>query len=196
MPDKIRSFLAIELTEGLRRSLAALQRRIDSPEIDVRWVRPENIHLTLRFLGEVSEEELERISRTARNAAEKAVPFRVVLGGLGAFPTARSPRVVWVGVEDPEPLVSFENELTRELARIDWPPPDKAFRPHLTLARVKSSRGKGRLTRLLEGNRSATVGEIQVEHLALIKSELRPTGPIYTALDRFRFSQRSGKAVS
>ena len=195
-PEKIRSFLALELTEGLRRSLVAIGRKVDSPAFDVRWVRPENLHLTLRFLGEASEEELAGVAQAARNAAEQAEPFQVVLCGLGAFPARGSPRVVWVGVKDPEPLLLLEARLSQELERMAWPPPDKAFRPHLTLGRVKGPRGAGELRRLLEENGQAIAGLVRVDHLALIKSQLRSAGPTYTILNRYPFPRAQGKTVS
>jgi 2'-5' RNA ligase len=194
--ERIRSFLAIELTEGLRDSLEALRKKVDSPAFDVRWVRPENVHLTLRFFGEVSQEELARISQAALHAAEQAEPFPMVLAGLGAFPARGSARVVWVGVKDPEPLLSLENRLSQGLERANWPPPDKPFRPHLTLGRLKSQRGQGTLRKVLEENREVAVGQMRVEHLTLIQSELRPAGPIYTTLDRFRFPNPPGKKGS
>jgi len=193
--EKIRSFLAIELTENLRDSLEALIIKMDSPAFDVRWVRPENVHLTLRFLGEVTGEELLRVSSAAQRTAEQAEPFQMVLFGLGAFPTRGSPRVVWVGVQDPVPVVALERNLSDELERSGWPPPDKPFRAHLTVGRVKSPRGKDRLRRLLEENGEASVGQVRVEHMALIKSELRPAGPIYNTLNRFHFCQTPPKSI-
>jgi len=189
---RIRCFLAIELSENLKRSLESLRSRVDLPQFDVRWVEPRNLHLTLRFLGEIPEEDIETVSEAAQKTAEATESFSLLIQGLGAFPTLGSPRVVWAGVEPAEPVVRLERKLSRELDRLNWPPPDKPFRPHLTIGRVKSSRGKGELRRLLERTQREKIGEIRVTDIGLIRSQLRPAGPLYTNLKRFTFARQAG----
>ncbi len=185
MSGKIRSFLAIELSQALKQALEEVRYRLDLPQFDVRWVQPKNMHLTLRFLGEIPEQDLQRASQAASVAAEKGSPFQIALCGLGAFPSLSSPRVVWMGIEQDKPLVLLERALSQELESAHFPLPDKPFRPHLTLGRVKSKRGKRELERLLKRNQNVSAGQMDVEHFSLIKSELRPSGPIYTNLNRF-----------
>ena len=185
MGGKVRSFLAIELSEELKQALASLQKRLDLPQFDVRWVSAGNIHLTLRFLGEITEEAVEKASRAAAAATEKGSPFSILLRGVGAFPSLRSPRVVWGGIDSSEHLLQLEEALNRELSKAHFPPPDKPFRPHLTLGRVKSQRGKGDLRLHLKENQGITLGRMDVDHFALIKSDLRPSGPVYTSLEQF-----------
>lgn len=191
MGGKVRSFLAIELSEGLKQALAALQKQLDLPQYDVRWVSARNVHLTLRFLGEITDEGVEKASQAATAATEKGSPFPILLRGTGAFPSLRSPRVVWVGIDLSEPLLQLEKALSRELKKAHFQSPDKPFRPHLTLGRVKSQRGKGDLRMQLEKNQGITLGRMDVDHFALIKSDLRPSGPVYTPLVQF-FLTESG----
>ena len=186
MAGKLRSFLAIELSDELRSELDDLRTRLALPQFDVRWVATKNIHLTLRFLGEIQEEEIPGISRAASNAAAGLEPFRIELLGVDAFPSTTSPRVIWAGIEHSGPMIRLERNLTRELRQAEYPPPDKPFRPHLTLGRVKSSRGKKELKKLLLRNQRVPIGSMEVEQFALIKSELRPSGPIYTILESFK----------
>ncbi len=185
MSERIRSFLAVEITEELKGSLAALVARLNLPQFHIRWVRPEKMHLTLRFLGDISREEVKTVSGAARTAAGANQAFFLKPGGLGSFPASGAPHIVWAGIKDEFPLLRLERRLTRELTRSGWPPPDKAFRPHLTLGRVKNRRGIEELRKHLERNRTAALGQMLVDHLSLIKSVLRPSGPIYTTLDRF-----------
>jgi len=184
---KVRSFLAIELPESARNALEGFRSQIALPQFDVRWVLPKNIHLTFRFFGEVPMETIPGLSEAARIAAYTTRPFMIMLRGVGAFPNARNPRVVWTGVEDPTPLYQLERCLSTELDGIGWPPPDKPFQPHLTMGRVRSNRGRRELEECLERNRDQAVGGFLAEHMSLVKSDLHPTGPVYTTLERFVF---------
>ena len=185
MAGGIRSFIAIELSDALKQALDALRKRLDSPRYDVRWVAARNIHLTLRFLGEISTDEVQAAAQAAARAAALTKPFRISLRGLGAFPSSGSPRVVWVGVEDCPSLQLLAEDLSRELLEARFPPPDHAFRPHLTLGRVKSPKGKEELKRELQQNQGVSLGQQDVAEFLLIRSELRPAGPVYTPLNRF-----------
>lgn len=189
MSERIRSFFAVELTEGLRDSLGGIRDRLASDRYDVRWVNTGNLHLTLRFLGEVTQEEIQRLTRAAQGAAAQLAPFEVTVGGLGTFPSRGSPRVIWVGFTPAAPLTELERVLTRELEQVPWPPPDKPFRPHLTLGRVKSGRGRENLRGALADHRDAVAGCLRVERFALVRSDLRPAGPLYTTLGQFALSR-------
>jgi len=185
----VRCFLAIELPEPTLNELQELRSRIVLPQFDVRWVKLENIHLTVRFFGEIPFEDIKRLSEAIRLGAQEIDPFRIVIKGVGAFPNIGNPRVIWTGIEDPAPIVRLEQSISKELDQISWPPPDKPFRPHMTLGRVRSDRGRRELRECVERNKDTTVGEFQANHISLIKSDLHRAGPLYTVLDRFCFSQ-------
>ena len=196
MSKKIRSFLAIELNENLYRSLEDLIGKLRSTRYDVRWVAPRNIHLTIRFFGEISSHDIGVISTAATRAVSTTAPFEINITGLGAFPSLRSPRVIWAGIEKPEPLMALEEMITAELKGIDWPPPDKPFRPHITLGRVKSSRGKLDLFEILKKYNAVNPGRLLVDHISLIKSDLRPSGPVYSPLNRYCLTHSPNNAVN
>ena len=185
MAVRIRSFVAIELSEPLKQNLDSLRKRLDSPRYDVRWVKALNIHLTLRFLGEITENEIAAATGAAARAAARVAPFQFSIRGLGAFPTAGSPRVVWVGVEDDGPLLQLADSLSKELSAARFPPADHPFTPHLTLGRVKSPKGRDELKRQLVANQDICLGRQEVADFALIRSELKPGGPVYRPLSRF-----------
>ncbi len=194
MNKKIRAFLAIELPQNVKGSLESLRQEIHSPLFDVRWVSQKNMHLTLRFFGEIFEKEIQKISEATQMAVAKTAPFQLHLHGLGAFPSVKSPKVIWIGMTQSGPLINLENNLSIELKKLDYPPGDKPFHPHLTLGRAKSTRGKKDLVRLLEKNQNRSLEQMQVDQVTLIKSDLRPTGPVYTALHRFDLIQPQDKA--
>jgi len=155
--------------------------------LEARWVRPENIHLTLRFFGEITPDVIEKISAAVRTAAQQVNPFRVTIRGAGAFPSLQRPRVVWAGLEDPSAALELEKRISGSLRTIGLPPEDKEFHPHFTLARTRGGHRTAALEQFLRGDSSRPVADLCVDHVALIRSDLKPTGPIYTTLERFFF---------
>ena len=169
------------------------------------WVKPENLHLTLRFLGEVEEARLPELSKAIASSLQGTSPFPLALGGLGAFPDLRFPRVIWIGVKrGAEELSALQARLEEGLQRIGFSPEDRPFSPHLTLGRVRSPKRRDRRLRrhpgvvpsgagcgmeaLVEGLRTIEVpilGEMILESVDLMRSQLHPTGAIYTIIQRF-----------
>lgn len=184
----IRSFLAIELPRTILNKIEEVQKDLKSSHADVRWVSPEKIHLTLKFFGNVDESRIDPIVKSAEGPTQTTSPFSVTVRGVGAFPHFKNPRVVWMGlVEGKEALISFQKELEKELERIGFEPEERPFQPHLTLGRVKSNRGRDELVGRMEKYREETFGAFQVERLILFRSDLKPSGPIYTALRAVEF---------
>jgi 2'-5' RNA ligase len=184
--DTIRTFIAIELAPDLLRRIGHLQTRIceDVPSGLVRWVRPEGIHLTLKFLGEVPATQIEAIATGMQSASAPHAPFGLTVQGLGCFPDPRRPRVVWVGVEEPSgALARLQREVERAMTPLGFAPEKRRFSPHLTLGRVKGHKPDelGALGDYVT-QAKVQVGEMEVAAVHLIKSELRPAGAVYTAL--------------
>ena len=183
----IRSFLAIELPKPILGKIEEVQGDLRSTHADVRWVSPEKIHLTLKFFGNIEESRIDLIFKSIEEPVRNTLPFSVRVRGAGAFPSLRNPRVIWMGLaEGKEGLVSLQEEIEVRLEEIGFEPEDRPFQPHLTLGRVKSSRGKEELVRRMEKFAEEEFGDFQVERVALFKSELRPSGPIYTLLKVLR----------
>ena len=183
----MRLFVAVELPaealEALNRVQHELQR--DPALARMRWTRPEGIHLTLKFLGETPTARRADIEGAIGRAVEGVAPFEVRLGKLGRFGTRGNPRVVWVDVEgDTEPLLRLQAQVERELAQLRYPPENRKFSPHLTLARIPPERARDVAsaleTALAEANSPAAT--IPVHEVSLMKSDLRPGGAIYTRL--------------
>ena len=179
----IRSFLAIELPKALLEKIGEVQGDLKSSHADVRWVSPQKIHLTLKFFGNIEEARIEPIIRAIEGSIHDTQIFSLGVKGMGVFPNWKNPRVIWMGLIDGKGiLIPFQKQLEADLEKIGFEPERRAFQPHLTLGRVNSSRGKEELIRRMEGYREEEFANIGVERVILFKSDLRPTGPIYTLL--------------
>lgn len=178
----MRAFLAIEIPENLKELLAKVQSELKSRIPDVRWEKPEKLHLTLVFLGEVSEERLPDLEEAVREVIKGVEPFRLSLSSLGFFPNVRRPRVIWIGVEgDVETLLQFEKQLEESLNKSDFNFDQKKFHPHLTLGRIKGY--DSNLENLPSIDLSETE-EFEVSEVIIMKSAPHPTGSVYTPLSK------------
>lgn len=181
----IRAFIAIELTSEFKRILTQIGDELKSriPPSTVRWVKPAAMHLTLVFLGETPVAKLDTIERAMAKAAARIPPITLNATGMGCFPNTRRPRVVWVGIDEPSGhLRQLKKALDREL---EIEPEKRPFSPHLTLGRVHKRAGRGNSQQLGQVVESVTLkdaGEMTARQVHLIRSDLRPAGPIYTIL--------------
>ena len=181
--SKIRSFLAIELPSVIAKGIERVQHDLKQSRADVRWIEPSRIHLTLKFFGNIDEEACDEIMDAVGKAVSGVEPFTLNVKGLSAFPGWKNPRVVWLGVEDGGGVVKpLQRAIEECLQEIGYPREARDFKPHLTVGRVRSGRGKPELLRRMEDLLHINLGEFRVERLVLFKSDLRPTGPIYTEL--------------
>jgi 2'-5' RNA ligase len=184
----IRTFVAIELDEELRGKLGDLQADLRdrlAPR-SVRWVRPEAIHLTLKFLGDTPLDRVELVKAALVEAAAEIGPFVVTVGGLGCFPNSRRPRVVWVGLQEVTgKLARLRDAVEAHVAPLGFPTEKRPFSPHLTLGRVQRRASKSEVREIGEVVAASLVGvfdEMAVESVAYIKSDLKPSGAVYTTL--------------
>ena len=184
----IRSFLAIELPKAILKKIEEIEAELRSTHADVRWVSPEKIHITLKFFGNIEESGIDSILKSIEEPVQNTAPFSLKVRGVGAFPNLKNPRVIWMGLVDGgEVLASFQKQIDNQLKEIGFQPEDRPFHPHLTLGRMKSSRGKEELVERMEEHKEEEFGDLQVERVVLFKSDLRPTGPIYTPLRELKF---------
>ena len=194
-----RTFIALDLNKELQRFLGVIISQASQELPDLRWVEPAGIHLTLAFLGELSDDQLAEAIRASEEAAQKATPFEYRLKGLGIFGSPSQPRVIWMGVEDlpsgkiqGSPLQQLHRVLTKELELRGFETEKRPFSPHLTLARIKQPLApdeQQRLQRLLHSKKAGASSPLyRVDHLSVMKSELSRTGATYTCLRACSFS--------
>lgn len=183
----LRAFIALEIPasiqDAIQQQTAALRRSADSSV--VRWVPSNNLHLTLKFLGDVSTSNLQFVTQMLTRETSQHPSFQMEISGLGAFPNSRRPRVIWVGLRVPEVLSALARSLEAASARLGYPSEERPFSPHLTIGRVKqtvTSDGLQRIRAALESTQVGVIGRTEVNAVHLIKSDLKPTGSVYTRL--------------
>ncbi|MDR7434312.1 MAG: RNA 2',3'-cyclic phosphodiesterase [Armatimonadota bacterium] len=183
-PRLHRVFIAVELDHQLREKVVHIQQALKESGAHMRWVQPQNLHFTLRFLGELPLAEVAKAKIAVREAGRRASPFAIHLKGVGAFPSLERPQVVWIGVGEGEAeLARLAEAVSLSLARYHFPKEDRPFTAHLTLGRLKTSRNWGDLVRLLRSLKDVDVGDQRVEAMVVMESRLTPSGPIYTPLE-------------
>lgn len=181
----IRTFVAVEINpetrENILRDLAVLKNA--APR--VKWVVKDNLHLTLKFLGDVAENDLDEVFAAVDSAAEDHEPFVVEVAGIGAFPHWRSPRVVWAGCGDgSEEAEMLQRDVDLACSELGFDPEKRAFRPHLTLGRVKLPADATGLEQTVGILGRPHYGYIDVDAVTVFMSELRRSGPVYSAMHR------------
>lgn len=185
MPETIRSFIAFDIdSESLLKRIIDVQNLLAKTGADLKLVEPKNIHITIRFLGNITTNMIEKIFEEMKKV--QFTPFDVKIHGIGAFPNLRYPRVLWAGItEGAEQLQSIFNQLEPHLRSLGFAPDPKGFSPHFTIARVKSGRSKAELARLMNEKANYEFGVVKAACLRLKKSDLTPRGPIYSTLKEF-----------
>lgn len=179
----IRAFLAIDLPVSLRPLLSQTQEELKKSGADVKWVPVGNIHITLKFFGNITEMQVADINNAVTALAAVQKPFSLTITGAGAFPSPKSPRVVWLGVGgDLEIMRAFHRRLEIAFAALGFPPEDRPFAPHLTLGRVKSPAGRAALTRCLVNLPPPPAAPFLVSEIVLLRSNLSPQGAMYLPL--------------
>jgi 2'-5' RNA ligase len=174
----VRAFVAIELDARLREAMGELQARLRPRLGGIRMVRPEGIHLTLRFLGDTSPAQVEALRSPLASAAAACPPCEARVAGLGMFPQRGSPRVLWLGLDVPPPVVDLQAACERAARAAGFEKEQRPFQAHLTLGRWRERAPRPELA-------PAELGSTRLETLVLFRSELRPDGAVYTALARF-----------
>ncbi len=179
----MRTFIAIQIPDIVKSELVQIIDKLKSSQADVKWIKPEGIHLTLKFLGNIDEQKATEVKEVLNKAAKAEIPFEITLEGLGAFPKPASPKVIWTGVkEGAQNTINLVKNLEEQLEKIGFEKERRSFYPHLTLGRLRSPQNKGKLSSLLESTEFKSSSIIKVTRLALIQSTLTPTGAIYNPL--------------
>ncbi|MFQ5924578.1 MAG: RNA 2',3'-cyclic phosphodiesterase [Dehalococcoidia bacterium] len=185
--EQIRAFIAIELPDPVKAGLSSLQNRLRPDEHPyVKWVHPDGVHLTLKFLGNIAEDGVPQIVQAITSAAEGASPFRLELGGLGAFPNFQRPQVIWAAIKgEVEKLATLQRGIDQALLALGFSMESRSFTPHLTLGRLRERASPGERRRLGELMVSTKFeGEIpfDVAEISLMRSRLTPKGAIYSRI--------------
>lgn len=189
MTEEIRAFIAVEMSPDMKTALSALQDRLQPRQHPyAKWVDPQGIHLTLKFLGNVRRSQVTDIERAIAEASRGVAPFRLQLGGLGAFPSLGRPRVIWVALTgDVEPLSALQGAIDQALLPLGFARESRAFTPHLTLARLReraSPEERRRIGDLVRATEPGDATAMEADAVSLMRSTLTPQGALYTCMAR------------
>ena len=191
----LRCFVAIGIPEPIKRDIGELIEILKKYNVDVKWVIHENLHLTLKFLGNTQEILLPKIKESLLNIVLSYEPFYIKICTTGVFPNRRYPRVIWVGVEDSGILTKLKKDIEDAMVLLGYQKEDRGFNPHLTLGRVRSQKGVTNLVNELDNFKDRDFGSINVESIKLMKSELKPKGAEYSCLDEIPLGQEKMKTT-
>jgi RNA 2',3'-cyclic 3'-phosphodiesterase len=183
----MRLFVALEIPSAVRENLAALLHSLRAVSPQTRWVRPENLHVTLKFIGEVAGARLAAI-RGALSGVRSEQPVALYFRGLGFFPNEKHPRVFWAGIEASANLKTLASDIDRATERLGIPLEKRPFSPHLTLARFEPPRLPEKLRAAIQENAARDFGSLHTSQFHLIESKLKPTGAEYTTVESFPFA--------
>ena len=183
MSQTIRSFIAFELPAAVTSLLDNVQQELKALRLTARWVRPQNIHLTLKFLGNINSGDIESIGQAMADAAGDCATFTLTVGGIGFFPGIKRPRVIWVGLGGAtDALRNFQRNLENRLATIGFPSEKRPFKAHLTLARIRQAVNPNILGQTIQDYSDLGNLKFSVDRIILFQSDLKPSGSVYSQL--------------
>ncbi len=186
----MRCFIAIDINERLKEAIADLQRQLaekaNFKKNDAKWVEPEAMHLTLKFLGEVKDDRIVEVCNAVRDAAAANKSFELDIESVGYF-GGSSAKVLWVGTgRGSENLCRLQEDIEQQLSAAGWPKETRSFAGHLTLCRVKNPKAGLKLAQMSEDYKDLNLGTISADSVAVYQSLLKPTGPVYTVLGNYK----------
>ena len=183
MPPTIRAFIALELPPSVISLLEKVQEDLKSLRVRAKWVKPENIHLTLKFLGNISPDDIDKIGGSMMDTVEEFAPIDLVAMGVGVFPGIQRPRVIWVGLGGQiQPLFAMQRVLEDNLADLGFKKEKRPFKGHLTLGRIRQTVNPTTIRQIMREYANLSSEEFTASRIILFKSELKPSGAVYSQL--------------
>lgn len=185
----VRLFIAIEIADAIRENLSKFQNDLKKTSTDVKWVAPENLHITLKFIGATDEEKIDDIITVINQSVINIKPFDLCYSGAGTFPAGKNPRVVFArAVDSNDVLVSLYERLNNQLSTLGITSDERKFEAHVTVGRIKTHKNIKKLMDCVSSYREFTFGKENIKHLVLMKSDLSREGPTYTRLKTISFA--------
>ena len=181
----MRVFIGIRISDEIKEKIGSLGKKIKEKIREAKLVSPQNLHITLKFLGEVKEEKVEKIGQIIKNISSSFAPFDLEVKGIGRFPEKGKVRVLWIGAEAKDNLRNLNKIIEEKLEELSFPRENR-FKEHITVARFKSNPNMARLGEFLERYKENMWGKMRVENVEIIESILKPDGPVYRTLRTFK----------
>jgi len=185
-----RAFIAISIPPSVQNKVEKIQDRLKQFKTPVRWVKPSNLHLTLKFLGNISEEQLEETKKCLSFSSQGIDSFTLRATEIGVFPNKSFPKVLWLGFYEPSgTLQKLVENIENHLKQIGFKPENRKYAPHLTIGRIKPRKGKTEIFQMIKNEKSIFYDDILVTCYHIIKSDLKPSGPEYSVLHTFNLKE-------
>jgi 2'-5' RNA ligase len=182
--SQVRAFLAIDLDDDLKPKIHKIIKEFKGIDTKIKYVELQNLHLTLKFFGDIDTNGLEVLEKAISNVVAEFNPFNIKIRGCGAFPNTNHIKVIWVGIDGDEIIKDLHDKLDKEFSRLGFDK-DKRFSTHLTIGRMKSAKNKNQVKEVIEDYADFEIGEMEVTQISLKKSTLTPAGPIYEDMKVF-----------
>jgi len=186
----IRCFISVNLPVETKKALGSVVTELKKAGADVKWVPVDNIHLTLKFLGNTDASSIPEITESLSKKLSHYNIFYITIAGVGCFPSERRPRVIWVGIEDAAVLQDIQKDIDTVMVRFGFAPEERPFSPHLTVGRVRSMKKITDLMNRFEDFRKFDLGRVEVSEVHMMQSELKPTGAEYRSIGRITWGNR------
>ncbi len=183
--SNIRAFLAVDVHENLTKKIIKVQNEFNELDVKIKFVEPENMHLTLKFFGDINKFKIDQINQIVARELRNADKFTLNLKSIGAFPSINKPKVLWIGTDKNRSFTNIQRLCDNGFQKIGFSK-EKKYNPHLTFGRVKNSKNNEQLINKLKQLNNITIGEMLVDEVTLKSSELTPSGPVYTNLKTFK----------
>lgn len=183
MPETLRTFIAIELPSEIQKKVGEFANSLKNPQDKITWVSTKNVHITLKFLGNIPANDIASIQNIISEVAKLYPPFETSIKGTGTFPSERSPRVIWIGTDKgKETIKNIYTELENRLASIGIPKEERGFTAHLTIGRIKYIKDINEFAQNISKHKEDLFGNFLVDGISLVKSALTPKGSVYETL--------------
>ena len=182
--SQLRAFLAIDVDEDLKAKMYRIIKEFKQIDANIKYVDLENLHLTLKFFGDIDTEGIDLLSSKIESVVSHFDEFPIKIKGCGAFPNTNRIKVIWLGIEEDEIIKKLHDELDKEFVKLGFDK-DKRFSSHLTIGRMRNAKGKDKVKSAIEEFSEIEIGEMAVDRITLKKSTLTPQGPIYEDLEIF-----------
>lgn len=181
----LRCFIAIDIPKEIKEDIGEVINLLSKHDADIKWVKSENLHITLKFLGKTPDNLIPKIKEKISYVISSYKPFNIKIYGTGVFPTIKRPRVIWIGAQNSDVLINLKKDIEKSMSLLGYKKEDKEFNPHLTIGRIRSQRGVQNVITELNDFKDKFFGNIVVESIKLMKSDLKPEGAEYTCLSDF-----------
>ncbi len=186
----LRCFIAIDIPKEIKENISEVINLLSKYGADIKWVKPENLHITLKFLGKTQDLLISKIKEELSHVISLYNPFHIKIYGTGMFPAVKRPRIIWIGVENSNVLISLKEDIEESMSMLGYQKEEKEFNPHLTIGRIRSHKGIQNIIAALNNFKDKFFGNIMIERIKLMKSDLKPEGAEYTCLSDFMLGNK------